>query len=235
VRAERAAEPRLMQAEEREAAVDAGGFQVTFRIPGRISIGADEGAKSFRIATQTIAPDLLVRTAPALDPTAFLEAGFKHGEEAPLLPGRVALYRDGTLVGRGEVPLAGKEEAVRLGFGADDRIKVARTILRKVEGSGGLLSSAKTDEREFRISVRNGHDGPVKVVVEDQLPVSETADIQVEMLPGATQPTQRDVRDRRGVLAWQLDLNSGEARDIRLGWRIRWPADKSITLQPQRP
>jgi len=221
-------------AQEREAALETGGYQAIYRVPGRISVMAQEGAKSFRIATATIAPELTVRTAPVLDPTAFLEASFKHAEEAPLLPGRVALYRDGTFVGRGALALAGKDEMINLGFGADDQIKVARVVLRKSEGSSGLISSSKTDEREFRISVRNGHDWPVKVVVEDQQPVSEIADVQVELLPVTTKPTQTDARDRRGVLAWTLDLKGGEARDIALGWRIRWPAGKALVFDSAR-
>src|SRR5262249_3408484 len=91
---------REERAAEQEAAVEANGFQVTFKIPGRVSIGAAEGAKSLRIATATIAPDLLVRSAPVLDTTAFLEASFKQAEDAPLLPGRVSIYRDGAFVGR---------------------------------------------------------------------------------------------------------------------------------------
>ncbi len=54
-------------AAEREATLETGGFQAVFRIPGRISVAASEGAKSFRIATGTIAPELLVRATPALD------------------------------------------------------------------------------------------------------------------------------------------------------------------------
>ena len=215
-------------AQEREAEVDASGFQVTFRIPGRVAIATNEGAKSFRITTATIAPELAVRTVPALDPTAFLEAGFKHAEDAPLLPGRVALYRDGVFVGRSAMPASAREENVRLGFGADDKVKVTRTVVRKSEGASGIISSAKTDEREFKITVRNGHVTPIKVMVEDQLPVSEIDDVKVELLAATTPPTARDVRDRRGVLEWAFDAAPGEARDIKLAWRVRWPADKSV-------
>jgi uncharacterized protein (TIGR02231 family) len=220
-------------AREREAALETGGFQAVFRVPGRVSVIAQEGAKSFRIASATFSPDLLVRAAPALDPTAYLEASFKHAEEAPLLPGRVALYRDGTFVGRGALALAGKDELVNLGFGADDQIKVARIVQRKTEGTSGLISTSKTDEREFRITVRNGHDWPIKVVVEDQQPVSEVDDVQVELLPLTTKPTQTDARDRRGVLAWTLDMKGGEGREIALGWRVRWPAGKSVVFEPR--
>src|SRR5262249_51651546 len=136
-------------ADEREAAVDTGGFQAVFRVPGRISVAADEGAKSFRISTAAPAPHLLVRTAPALDAAAaYLEASFKQADDAPLLPGLVALYRDGIFVGRGQMALTLKDETVRLGFGVDDKIKVARAMLRKNESSSGLISTTRTDERE---------------------------------------------------------------------------------------
>ena len=46
------------RADEQQAVADVGGFQVMFRIPGRVSVGASEGARSLRISTATIAPDL---------------------------------------------------------------------------------------------------------------------------------------------------------------------------------
>lgn len=224
-----------MVAVEREAAVDAGGFQAVFRVPGRISVAVNEGAKSFRIAAAALSPDLLVRATPALDATAYLQASFKHGEDAPLLPGRVALYRDDIYVGRGDMPGAAKEETVRLGFGADDKVKVVRSVVRRSEGSAGIISSAKTDEREFKIAVRNGHDAAVRVAIEDRLPVSEVADVTVELLPATTPPTERDAGDRRGVLAWTFDAPPAELREIKLAWRVRWPADKAIMFDGGRP
>jgi uncharacterized protein (TIGR02231 family) len=182
-----------------------------------VSIAANEGAKSFRVSTATIAPDLIVRATPALDETAYLEAGFKQNEEAPLLPGRIALYRDGVFVGRGQMALTPKGETARLGFGADDKVKVARALLRKQESQTGIISSAKVDQREFKITLRNGHATPVHVALEDQLPVSEIDDVKVELLPVTTPPSERDVKDRRGVLAWSFDAAAGEQREIRLG------------------
>jgi uncharacterized protein (TIGR02231 family) len=219
-------------ADEREATADTGGFQAVFRIPGRVSVATNEGAKSFRISTATLAPDLLVRTAPALDAAAWLEASFKQAEDAPLLPGRVALYRDGIFVGRGQMALTPKDEIVRLGFGVDDKIKVARAMLRKNESSSGLISTTKTDEREFKITVRNGHDAPIRVTVEDRLPVSEIDEVKVETLPSTTPPTERDLRDRRGVLAWTFTAAAGELHEIAFGWRVRWPAGKPIVFGP---
>jgi uncharacterized protein (TIGR02231 family) len=221
------------KADEQQVAAEVGGFQVVFRIPGRVSVGASEGAKSLRVATATIAPDLAVRSVPVVDPTAFLEASFAQSEDAPLLPGRIAIYRDGVFVGRGQMTAASKNETVRLGFGADDKVKIERAVVKRNEGSAGLiLTTSKTDERSFKTVIRNGHDFPIRIAIEDQLPVSENEDIQVEMLPSTTPPTAANVRDKRGVLEWAFEAKPGEVRDIAFAWRIRWPKDKGVVMMP---
>jgi uncharacterized protein (TIGR02231 family) len=221
------------RADEQQATVEVGSFQATFRIPGRVSLGASEGAKSLRISTASIAPDLIIRSAPVMDPTAFIEASFVQNEDAPLLPGRVSIYRDGIFVGRDRMAAAGKDETVRLGFGADDKVKIERAVVKRNEGSAGLIvTTSKTDERSFKTTVRNGHDFPVKVAITDQLPVSENEDIVVEMVPQTPPPTTTNAHDKRGVLEWAFEAKPGEVRDIAFAWRVRWPKDKGVVMVP---
>ncbi|MGY3237909.1 uncharacterized protein (TIGR02231 family) [Bradyrhizobium sp. USDA 4448] len=221
------------RADEQQAIAEIGDFQATFKIPGRVSLGAAEGAKSLRIASMSVPADLAVRAAPVQDPTAFLEASFRPTEDTALLPGKVAIYRDGIFVGRGKLSASARDDVVRLGFGADDKVKIERAVLRRNEGSAGLLvTTSKTDERAFKTTVRNGHDFPIHVAIEDQLPVSENEDIVVEMLPATTPPTAKDIRDKRGVLEWSFDAKPGEVRDINFAWRVRWPKDKNVVLVP---
>ncbi|MCP3446885.1 mucoidy inhibitor MuiA family protein [Bradyrhizobium sp. CCGUVB14] len=222
-----------VRAEEQQAAAEIGDFQATFKIPGRVSLGAAEGAKSLRIASMSVPADLAVRAAPVLDPTAFLEASFKQTDDATLLPGKVAIYRDGIFVGRGKLSASAKDDIVRLGFGADDKVKIERAVLKRNEGSAGLIvTTSKTDERAFKTTVRNGHDFPIHVAIEDQLPVSENDEIVVEMLPATTPPTAKDIRDKRGVLEWSFDAKPGEVKDINFAWRARWPKDKNMVIVP---
>ena len=227
--------PAMEMSEERGSVVESGGFQALFRIPGRVSLGAGEGARSMRIASTTVVPALLVRAAPMVNDAAYLEASFKQNDEAPLLPGRVSLYRDGTFIGRGQMMLAQKEETVKLGFGVDELVKVERSVLHKSESASGILTSSKVDEREYKITMRNGHVTSVDMMIEEAMPVTENAEIQVEMLQASTQPTARDIRDQRGVMAWTVSVPPGETRDIKFGWRVRWPADKSVVFSPTSP
>lgn len=229
----KAAEPELRErADEQQANAEIGDFQAVYQISGRVSLGANEGAKSLLISSMTVTPDLAIRAAPVVDPTAYLEASFKLAEDTNLLPGRVAIFRDGTFVGRSKFSTAARNDAIRLGFGADDKIKIERTVIRQNEGTAGVIASSKTDTRSFRTVVRNGHDFPIRIALEDQLPVSENEDIGVEMLSSTTPPTTTNLRDKRGVLEWAFDAKPGEIKEIKFSWRIRWPKDKSMVIVP---
>ncbi len=107
----------------------------------------------------------------------------------------MSVYRDGVFVGKSPLTLAAKDETVRLGFGVDEKVKVAHTVVRKNEGTTGIITTSKTDEREFKTTIRNGHEFPIKIAIEDQIPVSEAEDIQVEML--SVTDTADDARSAR--------------------------------------
>lgn len=213
---------------ETEAAVDMGGFQATFAISGRTTLASGDGARAIRIGGGTIAPDLVSRVVPSIDATAFLEARFRHGEDVPLMPGRVTLYRDGVFAGHSTLAAATRDDEVKLGFGPDDLIRVEHQVVRRTDGSAGLISTSRTEEREFRIVLRNGAPAARRIVVEDRIPVTEVQDIVVEPLSGMTAPGARDVDGRRGIVSWSVDLAPGASRDIRHGWRLRWPSERRI-------
>jgi uncharacterized protein (TIGR02231 family) len=215
-----------------EAALDSNGFQASYKLPGRLSVPTDGAQKSFIIQSRDIQPELVIKTAPALDPTAYLEASFINTEEAPLLAGEVTLIRDNAFVGRGRMAFTAPGDKVSLGFGADDRVKVARVPLRRKETEPSLLGSTKSDIRDFKITVKNLHDFAVKTVIVDQIPFSEAANLTVEPLPTNTAPTEKVVADKRGVMSWTYDLKPREEKEVRIGYRIRYPSDREIVLEP---
>ncbi|HRK25555.1 MAG TPA: mucoidy inhibitor MuiA family protein [Beijerinckiaceae bacterium] len=212
------------------AEVESGDFQTSYRLPGKVSLAQDGTQKSFIIHSREIAPDLLVRSAPALDPSAYLEASFINQEDAPLLAGEVNLIRDGSYVGKGRFGFVAPGEKAILGFGADDRVKVMRVPVRRKETDPMLVGTNKTDTREFKITVRNLHDMPIKAEIVDQMPYSEMANLTVEPLNGMTQPTEKSPGDRRGVMVWAYEIKPKEEKEIRLGYRLRWPSDREISF-----
>jgi len=102
--------------------------------------------------------------------------------------------------------------------------------LRQKETEPGWIGSTRTQLTEFKTSIKNLHDAPVHVTVTDRIPVSDINQIVVEALPSNTPATEKVVADKRGVSAWSFDLAPGEGKDIRFGWRVKWPVDREVYM-----
>lgn len=215
---------------ETEAKLNTAGYQSVWALPARASVPSGPGSKALRLASATLTPEIVARAVPSLQQTAFLEASFSNGEDTPLFPGSVSIYRDGLYAGQTAMPLATRGEPVRLGFGADDRIKVERAVTRKLESNTGIARPTTSERRDYKISLRNGRANAIKLSIEEALPVAENKDIKVESSAQMTPPTQRDADNRRGVLVWTVDLAPGASKDINFGYKVTWPGAETINL-----
>lgn len=221
------------KADERPAQISAAPFQAVFEIGGRVTVKGTGENKRVQIETSDIEPSLSIRSAPRIDPTAYLYAKLVLPKGAPLLSGPVTLIRDGVFVGHGRLPLLNPGEEHELGFGADDAVKVKYITIEEKKGETGLISTSKTDDRFYRVTVKNLHDRKLDVTLLDQLPISLNEEIKVELNSRSTAPTKKDVDDKRGVYAWMLPLNPDEEKQIQFGYRIVWPTEKRILIAPK--
>jgi uncharacterized protein (TIGR02231 family) len=213
-----------------EAAADFGDFRAEYRVPGLVSVDSGEGARSLQIATETAIPKLEVRAAPMVSQTAYLQASFTAPAGSPLLAGKVALFRDGTFVGNGSIDFTNAGAEVDLGFGVDDRVHITRATLDHQTGEHGIpiIASRKTDTRSFKTTVENLHTRPIDITILDRIPYAENEDIDVKLLSASTKPTETDVDDKRGIMAWTYTYGAGEKRDIVNAYEISWPANESL-------
>ncbi|MEZ5849570.1 MAG: mucoidy inhibitor MuiA family protein [Hyphomicrobiaceae bacterium] len=212
---------------EQRAQVDAAAFQAVFTPPGKLTVMATGEQKRVQLDEVSLAPTLVVRTVPRLNPKAYLYAKASVPKETPYLPGRISLFRDGTFVGTGRLPQLAPGEEHELGFGEDDAVRVKHALVEEKRGESGLITSVKTDQRSFKISVKNQHQRAIQLTILDQIPASNNQDIKVELLT-RTPPSRQNVEDRRGVLAWDQKLEAGEERVLEFGYKVQWPAAKKV-------
>ena len=213
------------RAREAEAQVETAGFQALYQISGRQTIDNTGEAKGVRIATVDLPAALEAIAVPRLDPKAYLSAKFTLKGDAPTLPGRVMIYRDGVFLGRGHLPLLNAGEEHDLGFGVDDRVKVKRAETIRKSGETGIISTDNIAERAYSTTIKNLHDRAIAVRLIDRMPYSIHQDIKVEMLSGMTAPDERNVDKKRGIMAWKRTLKAGAEETINFGYRVTWPKD----------
>ncbi|MEO8652218.1 MAG: mucoidy inhibitor MuiA family protein [Hyphomicrobiaceae bacterium] len=213
--------------EEQQASVETTPFQATFTLTGKMTVLTTGEVKRTQIDDAKVEPTIVVRAVPRLQTQAYLYAKVTMPKTTAFLPGPISLFRDGTYVGTGQLPLLSPGQEHEIGFGADDSVRVRHATVEDKRGETGLISSSQTDTRSFRITVKNLHERAIAISVLDQVPTSKQQDIKVE-LTGKTPPTRRDVDEKRGILAWETTLQPDEERQIDFGYRISWPAGKSV-------
>lgn len=215
---------------EQTATADISAYQAAFTLPRPASVKSGVGAKRIQIMVEAPKAQISVRAVPVKDSTAYLVARFTHDSAVPLLPGSIALYRDGVYVGQGAFPLVARGEERELGFGPDDAVKVTRVEVKRAKGESGLIATSATDEQHYKTTIRNGHDRPVEITLVDRIPVSDNEKIAVELLPMTTEPTTRNLDDKPGVLAWSYTYKPEEEREIALSYELRWPAKQPVSI-----
>jgi uncharacterized protein (TIGR02231 family) len=161
--------------------------------------------------------------APKLDVEAFLLAKGTGWEEFNLLPGEANIFFEGTFVGKTFIDPNNIKDTLSVSLGRDKRIVVKREKLKDFT-SKKLIGANQRETYAWEISVRNTKTEAVKVVVEDQLPISQNSQIEITAtdLGGAKQ----DVNT--GKLTWMLNLQPNETKKMTYKFEVKYPKDKQV-------
>jgi uncharacterized protein (TIGR02231 family) len=216
----------LVQSDEAQAEVVKTGLSVSYQVGLPVTIPADGQAHRANVTVLNLAgsPDYV--TTPKLDSAVFLKIHLVNTSDAQLLPGQVSVFRDGEFTGTLTMNLAPPGSDFDLYAGKDDSIKVERKELVNKRSETGILNRREVEDRRYQISLQNFRSGPVKLLVNDQLPVSKNADIVVNQGAFSDKPAAFD-KDS-GKLSWEIDLQPKVKRIIEFNYSVEWPKGKEI-------
>jgi uncharacterized protein (TIGR02231 family) len=167
--------------------------------------------------------DYTYSVAPKLDKDAFLLARATGWEEFNLLPGEANIFFEGTFVGKSFIDPNTIKDTLSVSLGRDKRIVVKREKLKDLT-SRSFLGSNKKESYAYEISIRNTKGEGIKVIVEDQIPISQNTQIEVSTqdLGGAK------FNKNTGKLVWELELKPSETRKVIYKFEVKYPKDRQI-------
>lgn len=208
---------------------DLSGYAVTYTYPVPVSVASDADAVRLRIDTLDLDATIRARAvAQSWTDAVFLVAHVVNTSGEEILPSLIsALYVDGTFVGAASTnPIPANDDA-DLFFGPVKGLLVSRVVKGENEGNSGIISRSNEQSETARITLRNLTDEEWPVTVIDQVPYSTQDDLQITWRADP-RPSVTDWEDKRGVMAWDITLAPGAARDITLSHTLSWPEGKVL-------
>ncbi|MFM7430017.1 MAG: DUF4139 domain-containing protein [Flammeovirgaceae bacterium] len=167
--------------------------------------------------------DYVYSVAPKLDNDAFLLARATGWEEFSLLPGEANIFFEGTFVGKSFIDPNNIKDTLSVSLGRDKRIVVKREKLKDLT-SRNFVGSTKKESYSYEISVRNSKSESIKIVVEDQVPISQNTQIDVSLQNAGGAKYNKT----NGKLVWELDLKANETRKVGYQFEVKYPKDKQV-------
>lgn len=156
------------------------GLTTTYDLPGLRTIPPSKLLRR-HVITEINLPDVELShiSVPKLRAAAFLKARIRNPSKTPLLRGPAGLTLDGSFLGNSIVPRCAPEDHFELGLGVDEEVLINyRRPVRKV-AMHGVLVKEQVVTYERCVHIHNARGNLVKLIVFDQVPVSEDDKLKI--------------------------------------------------------
>ncbi len=218
-------DPASIAAEEVVAEVEStgGGATVEFSLPHTLSVPGDGGNHRVAIAVREFPAHFDFLAIPRRIETAYLRATATNNSNLALLEGEVSIFRDGVFVGKAKLKNTAPGGELELFLGPHEQVRARREMTQR-EADKNFIGNVKRVHFAYEIELHNLKAHPVKVAVQDQIPVSRSENIKIKLRGAQPEATQSDL----GLLDWTLDLGPGEKRVLRFDYGVETPRDATV-------
>ncbi|MBB6326539.1 hypothetical protein FHS59_002167 [Algoriphagus iocasae] len=162
---------------------------------------------------------------PKIDNDVFLIAEISDWSQYSLLEGESNLYFEDGFVGRSVLNASSLQDTLQVSMGRDRSIVVSREKNEEFSKKRTIGSNI-TENREYKITVRNNKSQTVTIKVEDQIPVSVNSEINVEALElsgGKLDP-------QTGKVSWILQISPGSQQELKMQYEVKYPKREKVVL-----
>ena len=198
---------------------------ITFDVAVPYTIPSDGKIQTVEIQRLTAPADYKYVSLPKLSQLAYLTANITDWSKFSLQSGEATLYFENSFVGKSTLNVNQLTDTLTISLGSDNSILVKREK-RKEFTSKKVIGANKAETYSYLLTVRNNKSTPIKITLNDQIPVSANSGITVEAieLSGGRHNLES------GEIKWDLEIKPQETKQVVLTYSVRYPKDKTIIL-----
>ena len=213
-----------------QAKVETGATSVLFNIAGTNTIKSEKLPHKLSIILKELPAEFTYATVPKLSQYAYLKAKVTNTTDFPFLAGESNIFLDGSFVATSYLKLVAPSEEFTTSLGVDEGMKVEYKLIKKYEKSKGLISKKRNLNFEYQLIITNNKKHKEKIIIHDQLPISQNDDIKVELIsPKYKEDTDSLKLDKQKFIKWIYEIESKEKLEIDFIYAVESPKDEEIS------
>lgn len=207
------------------------GYNFVYRGDGSVDIPSDGNFHGIPLRSEEADVAVEHVVVPRESTDVFRRIVLHNPLQAPLLAGPADIYMGGDYLMTTDVQLAPPRGKVEIGLGVDQSIKVSRNT-RFAEESTGLMGGSLTLRHEIAIEVANHRDRPVRVEVQERIPITRENEDEIQVSVGPVEPAWASFEPEgyhlQGGYRWQIDVPAGKKQALRAAYAIKISAKKEL-------
>ena len=190
------------------------------------SIPSDGKDCFIKIKETSLPVTYIYHAVPKLDKDVFLTAEITDWTELNLLSGKTNIYYQGTYTGESYIDAEQAADTLKVSLGRDRNIIIQREVNKKIIDKK-LIGSNIKETIGYDITIRNNKNSKIKIILEDQFPLSEKKSIEVERLDHSN----AKLEEKTGKLTWTLELEPTEKKVVSYKYSVKYPNYVNLTFE----
>ncbi|MEY4937710.1 MAG: hypothetical protein RIS64_4069 [Bacteroidota bacterium] len=199
-------------------------MRIEYEIKLKYTIESDNKPHNVVIQSKTMPAQYSYSVVPKLDLDVFLIARVTDWEDMNLIAGTARVYFDNSYIGESYINPRNTNDTLQLNLGRDKSIVVTRNKV-KDKCKDKSFSDNHLWSRVYEINVRNSKQIPIRMVVEDQMPVTKEQDIKIEY----TEDSGAKFNPETGKLLWDFNLKPKDNKRLVFSFEVKSPKIKQLS------
>lgn len=199
-------------------------IQVEYHIVNLYTVPADGNPHTVDLTTTSIEATYGHAVVPKYNTSVYTTASIPANGLINQLPGTANVYLSGAFTGTTYISTTSSDTMV-ISLGIDKRIQVERVLMAEISTKTCCFGGNKKDVYGWEIRLRNTRKENVKLMVEDQIPVSKNSEIEVTLL----EKTGAQFDETTGKLTWHITLEPEQTLKVPFSFEVKYPKNKQIT------
>lgn len=199
---------------------------VNFEVLKPYSINSSNTNFSIPMRSFNVSSNYQYYAFPKAEQSAFLVAKINDWEKFNLLEAEANIYFEDTFTGTTLIDTRVAKKELEISLGIDKNVTITRGK-EKDYTTKQFIGNKKEESRIWNYSVKNNKNENIKIVVLDQVPLSKSDQIKIEV---DTDITKGIINNKTGEIKWELNLPSREVKKFKLKYAVKHPKSYVIHL-----